>query len=348
MAQKKAHEVDGWLKRPDPAVSIVLLYGPDRGLVAERARAFADRTGLPLDDPFSVVRLDAGEIDQDGRLIDEARTVSMFSDKRLLWLRNAGTQKGLADDVKLLVLEPPRDAVILIEAGELKKTAALRVVVEGAKAAIALPCYGDEDRDIDAVIDDELGKAGMTMNWEARAALRRNLGGDRLASRGEIEKLALYAHGAREVTLQDVEALSGNVSGQSIDDAVDALIEGKIAVFDAVFTRHCQDGSGQSFQALSVAMRQFQIIHAMRSTVEAGKQNAAGVVSAQRPQIFFTRRKLMENAVERWTTAGLARALARLRAAVLQTRLRPDLATQLSRQALLGIALESARLQRRN
>ncbi|RWB96656.1 MAG: DNA polymerase III subunit delta, partial [Mesorhizobium sp.] len=58
MAQKKGYEVDSWLARPDPRISVVLLYGPDRGLVAERAKAFAGKTGLSLDDPFSVVRLD--------------------------------------------------------------------------------------------------------------------------------------------------------------------------------------------------------------------------------------------------------------------------------------------------
>ncbi|RWE04580.1 MAG: DNA polymerase III subunit delta, partial [Mesorhizobium sp.] len=88
MAQKKGYEVDSWLAKPDPAMAIVLLYGPDRGLVAERAKAFAAKTGLPLDDPFSVVKLDGAEVDRDeGRLLDEARTVPMFSDRRLLWVR---------------------------------------------------------------------------------------------------------------------------------------------------------------------------------------------------------------------------------------------------------------------
>lgn len=348
MAQKKAYEVDSWLARPDPRISIVLLYGPDRGLVAERARIFAGKSGLALDDPFSVVRLDASEIDRDeGRLLDEARTVSMFADRRLLWLRNAGAQKRLADDVKLLVAEPPRDALILIEAGDLKKGVGLRAVVEGAVSAMALPCYADGDKDIDTVIDDELGKAGMTMALEARQVLRRNLGGDRLASRGEIEKLLLYAHGAREVTLHDVKAMTGDVSGQSFDDAVDALLEGKIDAFDSAFTQHCQGGNSQAFLVLSAAMRQFQSIRAMRGAVEAGKQNASGAVAAQRPPVFFARRALMEKSVERWNSESLARALARLQAAVLQTRQRPELATALARQALLGLAVESARRQRR-
>ncbi|RUT99151.1 DNA polymerase III subunit delta, partial [Mesorhizobium sp. USDA-HM6] len=209
MAQKKGYEVDSWLARPDPAIAIVLLYGPDRGLVAERAKTFATKTGLPLDDPFSVVKLDGAEVDRDeGRLLDEARTVPMFSDRRLLWVRNASGQKALADDIKALTAEPSRDAVILIEAGDLKKGTGLRAIVEAAGNAIALPCYADEARDLDTVIDDELRKAGMSMTLDARQALRRNLGGDRLASRGEIEKLVLYAHGKKEIDVDDVNALS--------------------------------------------------------------------------------------------------------------------------------------------
>ncbi|MER8784145.1 DNA polymerase III subunit delta [Mesorhizobium sp. M0437] len=347
MAQKKAYEVDAWLAKPDPRVSIVLLYGPDRGLVAERAKAFAGKTGLPLDDPFSVVRLDGSEVDRDeGRLLDEARTVPMFSERRLLWVRNADAQKALADDVKALTSEPARDAIILIEAGDLKKGVGLRAVVEAADNAMALPCYADEARDIDTVIDDELRKAGMSMTLEARQALRRNLGGDRLASRGEIEKLVLYAHGQAEIGLDDVKATSGDVSGLSFDAAVDALLEGRIADFDTAFTRHCQSG-GQPFLVLSSAMRQLQAIQAMRGLMDAGGRNAASVVAAARPPVFFSRRKLVEKALERWSSEALGRALNRLQTAVLQTRRRPDLSVALARQALLGIAVESARLAQR-
>ena len=342
MAQKKAHEVEGWLRRPPENVSIVLIYGPDRGLVSERAKAFAEKTGLPLDDPFSVVRLDASEAERDpGRLLDEARTVPMFSSRRLLWVRNAGAQKSLADDVKALSADPPRDAVILIEAGDLKKGAALRSAVEGSAIAMALPCYGDEDRDIDSVIDDELGKTGTGIAMEARGALRRNLGGDRLATRGEIAKLALYAYGKREIELVDVLALTGDVSGLSVDDAVDAMLDGKIDDFDQTFTRQALGGS-QAYLVLAAAIRQMQALHLMRAGMK--DRGAAAVVAAARPPVFFARRKLVERALDRWSLEALQRGLARLQAAVLATRQRPDLAVEIARQALLGLAVEGARL----
>jgi DNA polymerase-3 subunit delta len=126
MAQKKAHEVDGWIAKPDSRARVVLVYGPDRGLVSERAARYAAGTKLPLDDPFSVIRYDASELEQDpGRLLDEARTVPMFGGQRLLWVRNAGAHKGFADAVAALAAEPSPDALVLIEAGDLKKTAPL-------------------------------------------------------------------------------------------------------------------------------------------------------------------------------------------------------------------------------
>ena len=342
MAQKKAHEVEAWLRRPPENVSIVLIYGPDRGLVSERAKAFAEKTGLPLDDPFSVVRLDASEAERDqGRLLDEARTVPMFSNRRLLWVRNAGAQKSIADDVKALSADPPRDAIVLIEAGDLKKGAALRSAVEGSAIAMALPCYGDEDRDIDSVIDDELGKTGMGIAMEARGALRRNLGGDRLATRGEIAKLALYAHGKRDIELVDVLALTGDVSDLSVDDAVDAMLDGKIDDFDQTFTRQALGGS-QAYLVLAAAIRQMQALHLMRAGMK--DRSAAAVVAAARPPVFFARRKLVERALDRWSLEALQRGLARLQAAVLATRQRPDLAVEIARQALLGLAVEGARL----
>ena len=177
-------------------MAIVLIYGPDRGLVAERARLFVSKSGIASDDPFSLVRIDASDIERDpGRLIDEAGTVSMFSARRLIWVRDAGAHKGFADAVKALASSPLADATVLIEAGELKKGAALRTAVEAAAFAIALPCYSDDGRSIDAVIDDAMQKAGVSIGLEARQALKRNLGGDRLASRSEIEKLLLYAQG---------------------------------------------------------------------------------------------------------------------------------------------------------
>ncbi len=343
MAQKKAHEVDSWLRKPDPDISIVLLYGPDRGLVAERAGTFVARAGLDPADPFSSVRLDASELESTpGRLVDEAATVPMFSPRRLIWIRGAGAHKQLAEEVKALVAAPPRDCILVIEAGELKKGAGLRNTVEGGRTAMALPCYVDEGKAIDAIIDETLVRDRLSIGLEARQALRASLGGDRLATRSEVEKLALYCRGLGEVRLEDVRAMTGDVSGVGVDDAVDAVLAGNAATFDASFSRLVSSGINP-FLVLAAAMRQFQLLQTMRSEMEAGGKPAAAAVASARPPVFFSRRRLVEDSLQRWNGSAIARALERLQATILLTRQRPDLATATARQALIALLVESAR-----
>lgn len=315
-------------------------------MVAERARHFAEKAGVALDDPFSVTRLDAAEADQPGRLVEEARTVPMFAARRLLWVRNVGIQKAIADDVKALCAEPPKDAVVLIEAGELKKGAPLRTVVEASPAAMALPCYADEARALDQLIDDVLGAESIRIGLEARAELKRNLGGDRMASRGELTKLALFARGRDEVTVQDVRQLIGDVSGASMDDAVDAALMGRMDQMDHALQRYAQSGA-QNFLLISAMTRQLQALQLLRDAFDAGGRSASEIIASARPPVFFARKKLMEAALQRFSATFLTRALEKMAATLLQTRRRPDLAIALTRQALLEVAVESARLGQR-
>jgi DNA polymerase-3 subunit delta len=346
MAQKKSSEVDRWLARPDAAVRLVLVYGPDRGLVSERARTFAKSTGLPLDDPFSVVKLDASTLAGDpGRLVDEARTVAMFAPRRLIWVLDAGNDKGLAEAARLLAAEPPTDAVVLVEAGDLKKGSALRSAAEDGAGAMALPCYADDSAAVERLIDEVLGAAGLGITLEARELLRSVLGGDRLASRAELDKLALYGAGTHMIGVDDVRASVGDVASTDAEEAVDAAIDGRVEAFDIAFSRSSAAGVN-SFQLLGAVQRQFQSLQLLRETMDRDGKSAASAVASARPPVFFARRGLVERALAAFDAAACARMLDRIQAAILETRRRPDLARAVTRQTLLAVALERARRRR--
>jgi DNA polymerase III subunit delta len=306
MAEKKAHEVEGWLKRPDPGAGIVLLYGPDRGLVSERALAYAGSTGLALDDPFAVIRIDASDIERDPeRLQVEVGTVPMFGGERLVWIRNGGAGSALAAEVKALCDNPPHGVRVLVEAGELRKGTPMRSAVERARNAMALPCYADEGRTIDTLIDETLRGFGLGIDQDARYALRANLGGDRLATRGELEKLALYCSGQDRVTIDDVRMATGNASSTSLDSVVDAVLLGDRTSADLAFATLAATGG---IQGIPLALqRQFQQLELLRDTMERGNSASSAVASAK-PPVFFSRRKTVEAALQRWQGAATAQA----------------------------------------
>ena len=58
MVALRGKDIDAFLARPDAGRPIILLYGPDAGLVRERADALIASAVDDPNDPFSLVRLD--------------------------------------------------------------------------------------------------------------------------------------------------------------------------------------------------------------------------------------------------------------------------------------------------
>src|SRR5712692_11969012 len=103
--------------------------------------------------------------------------------------------------------------------------------------AVAIVFYPDGERELAKLIDDELRLSNLRIAPDARAALTALLGGDRQASRNELKKLALYAHGESEVTLDDVMAVVADASELKIDPIVDGAFAGNSAAVETEFAK---------------------------------------------------------------------------------------------------------------
>src|SRR5579871_3844614 len=205
MVAVKPSEVDSFVARPDPKRPVVLVFGPDSGLVSERANALIKSAVDDVNDPFALARLDGEDLSAEPtRLVDEAQTISMFG-KRAVWVK-AGS-RNIAAAVEPLLALPAFECRVVIEAGDLRRNAPLRAIIEKAKNAAALPCYEDNELARGRLIDGEMREAGLTLAPDARAMLIPLLGGDRQASRSEITKLAMYAQGQDQVTVEDIAAV---------------------------------------------------------------------------------------------------------------------------------------------
>ena len=345
MAQVKAHEVDAYLKKPNPAHSVILIYGPDTGSVSERATILAKNCGADLTDPFATIKLDADDAASDpARIADEAHTVSMFGGKRLIWIRGS-TQKNLPNAIQPVLDTPPEDALIIIEAGDLKKSVPLRTRIEKAKSAVALPCYVDQVRALDVIIDEEIRKAGLTIDPDARELLKGLIGGDRLASRGEVQKLCLYAADNGKISVEDINAIVGDASALAIDTLVDAASCGNIAAMEKTYKKLLARGTSV-VQVVGAMQRHFQMLHQTRSMMESNNLTPQAVINTIRPPLNFQRKPLVSQALGLWRLSSLTRALSRLEKLSLDARANAALSSALVGTALLAISVEAKRGRR--
>jgi DNA polymerase-3 subunit delta len=335
MVALRTADIDPFIARPDPRRPIVLVFGPDAGLVRERVDALIKSAVDDPADPFALARLDGDALaDEPTRLVEEAHTIPLFGGRRAVWVK-AGNRNFIEAVDALLAAPPAADCRIVIEAGDLRRNAPLRERCEKSTVAVAITCYVDGDRELARLIDDEMRAAGLTISSEARALLATLIGGDRRASRNEIRKLALYAHGNSSVEIDDVLAVVADASSLALDGAVDAAFAGRAAEAETQFAKVRAAGTYPGV-IVSAALRQVAQLHRARLAIEDGASIDEVMDSTLR--VHFSRKNLVRTALSAWTSQRLERMMTRLAEASLETRQRPALAEEVAQRSLMAAA----------
>jgi DNA polymerase-3 subunit delta len=336
----RGKEIDNFLARPDSGRPIILLYGPDAGLVRERADALLASAVDDPNDPFAMVRLDGDELAAEpSRLVEEAMTIPLFGGRRAIRVR-AGS-RSFASGVDTLAEQPLKDCRIVIEAGDLKPEAPLRKACERAKTAVAIGCYPDGERDLARLIDDELRLSGARLAPDARATLMALLGGDRKASRNELRKLTLFAHGQAEVTLDDVMAVVSDASDLKIDPLVDGAFAGKPELVESEFAKAMVAGTYPGM-IISAAQRQAAWLH-KQSLALADGTPLSTLLDSGFPRLHFSRKPMVEATLRNLSAARLLAFIEQLATAALDMRKQSSLAAAIGQRTLLSIAVNARR-----
>jgi DNA polymerase-3 subunit delta len=335
--QVKSAAVEAFIARPDAKARAILLYGPDLGLVRERADRLAAAVVSDLKDPFRTAELAPAALKEGAAAIrDEAAAIAFGGGRRVVRIRDAGD--ALSAPLKDFLRDPAGDALVLIEAGDLAKRSSLRVLFEEAANAAALPCYPDEGRGLEQVIRTQLREAGLGIEADALAWLGGALGGDRAVTRRELDKLVLYMgdRAGAAVTLADAQAAVGDSALAALDDVLQAAAEGDVAGLDRALARAAGDTTPVGL--LRAAQRHFQRLHLVASAIEAGA-GADAALKMLRPPLFFRAADRFKAALRLWTPDRLQRALERLLEAELAAKSTGTPDQALASHVLMEIAL---------
>jgi DNA polymerase-3 subunit delta len=320
------------LKLLDPSCRAGLVYGPDAGLVAERAATLTDAFAGKRKGAVEVVRLDDKDLAEDpARLEVELRTISMFADGKVVRVA-----PGARLDVPMLktLLDAPLAGALVIEAGALRPDSALRKLFEGHKTAAALPSYSDE-RSVSELIDEELDRANLKIDNETRSYLMARLGADQAMSRAEVAKLALYAADRGSVTVGDVDAIVGDSAEIAVENFVYDVSAGETKEALYELTRLAVSGT-ESSVALSALGRHFTQLHRIASAQAAGVAPEQALRSL-RPRPHFKREKAFIADSRRIGAQRLLEALPLIQEAVKRARLNPDLERAVAERLVLTL-----------
>lgn len=333
-----ARQADGFAERPDPAVRAVLVFGPDAGLVRERAIKLCQSVVEDLADPFRVADLNPAIVAKDPALLnDEAAAIALTGGRRVIRVQDAGDR--LAASFAAFLADAPGDALVVVEAGELSATSKLRKAFEAAKNGAALPCYRDEGRDLLRVVEEELAVWGLSADPSTQALLGDLLGGDRLLTRSEIAKLAVYAGDAKRIDIADVEAVIADSSFLTLDRIAQAVLAGDLGSLERSLDRAFSERQNPVV-VLGAVRRELQRLALYLGLVADGQSPEMALKTMRLdPRRHFRLVEPLRAAAKIWAPPWAAAALERLVETDLQCKSTGYPAETLCREALTRIAV---------
>jgi DNA polymerase-3 subunit delta len=331
-------QADAFIRKLDPKIRAVVIYGNDDGLVAERAMQLAKTVCEDLQDPFRVVDIAGEALKGDpARLADEFGAMSMMGGRRVIRVRPAGedTVKALQN----LVEAPAGDALIVIEGGNLTPKSGLRAMAETEPCLAAMPCYMDSVEVIEALVESTARAQGLNVDSDALDWIVERLGGDRGQTRSEIEKLLLYKAGedSKTITLDDAMAVLGDTAAIGIDTVIAATFDGNLTALDRALDRVFAEG-GNPVQLVRALQRHTDQLHFVSGHAERGGSVEGAMFKLRSLPRGGPSRQRFERHVRSWPLSRLSAALTRILEAELDCKSTdlPDEA--IARRLCLGLA----------
>ncbi|MDO5604642.1 MAG: DNA polymerase III subunit delta [Paracoccus sp. (in: a-proteobacteria)] len=302
----KGAEITRYLARPDPTRPGLLIHGQDAMRVAlKRAEAVAALTGPNADEEMRLTRLPGADLRRDAAaLMDAVKAVGFFPGQRVVLVED--TPDASAPAVAAALDDWAHgDAVIVVTAGALNKSSALRKLFEGHARAVAAPVYNDPPGEDE--ITGWLKAAGLTdIEREAMRdlmALARSL--DPGDFRQTIEKIALYKFGdADPLASAEVALMAPATVETEVDELIDIVAEGRSGDFGAVMRRIEAQGIAPVTICIA-ALRHFRALHA----ASADPGGAQAGLSRLRPPVFGPRRDRMARQAQAWGMRSLEEAV---------------------------------------
>ncbi|SDD95411.1 DNA polymerase III, delta subunit [Paracoccus isoporae] len=328
----KGAEINRYLARPDPTRPALLIYGQDAMRVAlKRAEAVAALTGPNADEEMRLTRIPGADLRKDATLVvDAIKEVGFFPGQRVVLVED--TPDAAAPALATAIGEWAHgDAAIVVTAGGLTKSSALRKLFEPHASAVTAPIYDDPPGEEE--IHRWLAEAGLTD--VPQPAMRDLLALSRALDPGDfrqtVEKIGLYKHGDDSaLSPEEIALMAPSTIDAEVDELIDAVAEGKSDRFGQLMRRI--EGQGIAPVTICIAaLRHFRALHA----ASADPGGAQAGLSRLRPPVFGPRRDRMARQVQGWGMRNLEEAIHHL----LDTDLQLRSASRAPQMALIERAL---------
>ena len=282
-----------------------LLYGENLGLKKD-IKNFIIKEIKQKSDSTEILSLYEIEIvNNEENFYNLAYTGSLFSNNKIITIYDA-TDK-IIKKINNIYDNYSENVFFIIFSEILEKRSKLREFFEKSEKTICVPCYLDNEKDLEIIAQLELKKSNIVLSREAINILIEKSNSDRNNLRNEIEKIKSYSLNKKSLELDEIKSLV-NFSGEYKSDIlINECLCGNISQYKKIISELYTNTINQIFLLRILSNK----IHRLLKIKEQKNKsnNIDNVINTSKPPIFWKEKPLVKKQLTIWSLNDLQKMI---------------------------------------
>ena len=282
-----------------------LLYGENVGLKKD-IKEFIKKTLKQKNDNLEILSLYESEImSNEDNFYDFAYSGSLFGNKKIINVFDA-TDKIIKklDDV---YNKDPKNIFLFFLSGPLDKKSKLRNFFEKDKKTICIPCYLDNEKDLEIIAQSELKKNNISLSREIINLLIEKSNSDRDNLRNEIEKIKSYALNKKKLELEEIKSLINFSGDYKSDILINECLSGNIFQYKKIVSELYSNTVDQIFL---LRILNNKVLRLLKIKENDNKQTSVdNLINFSKPAIFWKEKPIVKKQLSIWNIKDLKKLI---------------------------------------
>ena len=273
----------------------ILLYGPNEGLIRENVSKIK---GIFKIDSLEVISFTGKYINEQTEIFnDEIQTVSMFHDKKLIFI-----EQPLDSNIAIfesIFLNLPNKILIVVIANNLNKSSKIRKLFESSSQYLACANYDDDLKTNSQQINDLEKNIQKKFDKDIKNYLNHNLSNDRRISKNEIDKIILLYYGSnKEPTLNEIKSIFNDNADLELNKISQTVFSGNPKKVSALLNKVFDSGLGP----VTIIRALINYVQRIETTQIALRKNRDFDIAIKglRPPVFWKEKDLFKLHCTKW------------------------------------------------
>ena len=282
-----------------------LLYGENYGLKKD-IKKFISTEIKQKDESIEILSLYELEIlENDENFYNFVYSGSLFGNKKIITIYES-TDK-IIEKINDVYKKYSEKIYLIFFSEILEKKSKLRNFFEKNKKTICIPCYLDNEKDLEIIALLELKKNNIILSREAINLLIEKSNLDRNNLRNEIEKIKSYSLNKKKLEIEEIKSLINFSGDYKNDTLVNECLCGNISQYKKIISELYTNTVNEILLLRILSSKVHRLLKIKEQ--ENKSNNLDNLINTSKPAIFWKEKLLVKKQLSIWNIFDLKKII---------------------------------------